>query len=82
VVAWERRGSRKAFSGAWRTASIGLDAFAGQVVRIRFEAADGGASSIVEAGIDVARDAVRGPGTAQGRARTTSRIDPATPSGA
>ncbi len=55
TVVWERRGSRKAYSGSWRTASIGLDAFAGQVVRIRFEAADGGASSIVEAGVDDVR---------------------------
>ena len=54
-VVWERRGSRKAFSGSWRTASIGVDAFAGQVIRIRFEAADGGGASIVEAGVDDVR---------------------------
>ena len=54
VVAWERRGSRKAFSGAWRTASIGLDAFAGQVVD-PVRGMDGGASSIVEAGVDDVR---------------------------
>jgi carboxypeptidase T len=55
TVVWERTGSRKAFSGSWRTASVGLDAFAGQVIRIRFEALDGGASSIVEAGVDDVR---------------------------
>jgi carboxypeptidase T len=55
TVVWERTGSRKAFSGWWRTASVSLDAFAGQVIRIRFEALDGGASSIVEAGVDDVR---------------------------
>ncbi|MDQ1324433.1 MAG: hypothetical protein QG587_1769, partial [Chloroflexota bacterium] len=34
TVVWERRGSRRAFSGSWRSASVGLDAFAGQVIRI------------------------------------------------
>jgi hypothetical protein len=55
TVVWERRGSGKAVSGSWRTASVGLDAFAGQVIRIRFEALDGGASSVVEAGVDDVR---------------------------
>jgi hypothetical protein len=55
TVVWERRGSGKAFSGSWRTASVGLDAFAGQVIRIRFEALDGGTASIVEAGVDDVR---------------------------
>jgi hypothetical protein len=55
TVVWERKGSGKALSGSWRTASVGLDAFAGQVVRVRFEALDGGASSVVEAGVDDVR---------------------------
>jgi hypothetical protein len=55
TVVWERRGSRRAFSGSWRSASVGLDPWAGQVIRIRFEAVDGGASSIVEAGVDDVR---------------------------
>ncbi|HEU0243592.1 MAG TPA: M14 family zinc carboxypeptidase [Candidatus Limnocylindrales bacterium] len=52
TVAWERTGSASLVSGAWRTATVSLDAWAGQAVRIRFEAADGGASSLVEAGVD------------------------------
>ena len=28
--------------GAWRTASVSMDAFAGQTIHLRFEAADGG----------------------------------------
>ena len=38
--------------GAWHTASIGLDAFAGQTVRLRFEANDGGANNLVEVELD------------------------------
>ncbi len=61
TVVWERRGSRRASSGSWRSASVGLDPWAGQVIRIRFEAVDGGASSIVEAGVDDVR-VTRPPG--------------------
>jgi hypothetical protein len=38
--------------GAWRTASIGLDAFAGQTIRLRFEAVDGGRDNLVEVALD------------------------------
>ena len=38
--------------GAWRTASISLDAFAGQTVRLRFVAADGGAANLLEVELD------------------------------
>ena len=35
-------GNRADVDGAWHTASIGLDAFAGQTIHLRFEATDGG----------------------------------------
>ncbi|MEV8633529.1 M14 family zinc carboxypeptidase [Streptosporangium sp. NPDC051023] len=38
--------------GAWATASVDVSAFAGQTVRIVFEAADASTASLVEAGID------------------------------
>jgi carboxypeptidase T len=40
---------------AWASASIPLDAWAGTTVRIRFEATDGGAASLVEAAVDDVR---------------------------
>ena len=38
--------------GAWRTASVSFDAFAGQTVRLRFEAVDGGPGNLVEVELD------------------------------
>ena len=38
--------------GAWRTASISMDPFAGQTVRLRFEAADGGPGNLLEVELD------------------------------
>jgi aminopeptidase S len=39
-------------SAAWSTASLSLNQFAGQTVRIQFEAADLSGASLVEAGVD------------------------------
>jgi carboxypeptidase T len=39
-------------NGAWGTASVNLSAFAGQTVRVVFEAADASTASLVEAGVD------------------------------
>ena len=38
--------------GAWTTQTVNISAFAGQTVRLRFEAADAAAGSIIEAGFD------------------------------
>jgi hypothetical protein len=38
--------------GAWQTATVSLDGFAGQTVYLLVEAADGGSGSLVEAGLD------------------------------
>jgi hypothetical protein len=55
TVAWERRGAATLVAGRWRSASVAMDAWAGQTVRIRFEAADAAGASIVEVGIDDVR---------------------------
>jgi subtilisin family serine protease len=39
-------------AGAWSTGSLSLNQFAGQSVRIQFEAADAATASLVEAGVD------------------------------
>jgi hypothetical protein len=52
TVVWERAGDASVEAGAWGTASVSLDAWAGDEIRLRFEAVDGGADSIVEAGVD------------------------------
>jgi hypothetical protein len=38
--------------GVWRTASVSMDAFAGQAVRLRFEAVDGGPGNLLEVELD------------------------------
>jgi bacterial leucyl aminopeptidase len=42
-------------NGAWTAATASLSAFAGQTVRLRFEAADASTASLVEAGVDDVR---------------------------
>jgi hypothetical protein len=42
-------------AGAWTPASVGLNGFAGQTIRIRFEAADASTASLIEAGVDDVR---------------------------
>jgi len=41
--------------GTWRTATVSLDAWAGQSIHLRFEAVDGGRNNLVEAEIDDVR---------------------------
>ena len=38
--------------GAWRTASVSLDAFAGETIRLRFVAVDGGPGNLLEVELD------------------------------
>ena len=60
---WGQRYDRRRYSrararaarvvgGAWTTQTVNISAFAGQTVRLRFEAADAAAGSIIEAGFD------------------------------
>jgi carboxypeptidase T len=55
TVVFARTGSAANLNGAWRTATIPMDAFAGQTVHIRFVATDGGTPNLVEAEIDDVR---------------------------
>jgi hypothetical protein len=50
-----RAGRAADVDGAWRTASVSLDRWLGQTIRIRFEAVDGGRGNLVEAEIDDVR---------------------------
>jgi carboxypeptidase T len=52
TVVWSVAGAPVDRDGAWATASIGLDTFAGETVRIRFVAADGGPDDLVEVELD------------------------------
>jgi hypothetical protein len=52
AVVWQRTGSARVVAGAWQTASVSLDAWAGQTIRIRFEAIDAAAASTIDAGVD------------------------------
>ena len=52
VEVWRVAGRPVDVDGAWRTASISMDAFAGQTVHLRFEAADGGPNNLLEVELD------------------------------
>ena len=48
-------GRRVDVDGAWRTASVAMDAFAGETVHLRFQAADGGPGNLLEVELDDVR---------------------------
>jgi hypothetical protein len=50
-----RIGARADVDGAWRSASVSLDRWAGKTIRIRFEAVDGGPGNLLEVEIDDVR---------------------------
>ncbi len=52
TVLFTQAGSAANRAGAWATGSASLTSFAGQTVRLRFEAADASTGSLVEAGVD------------------------------
>ncbi|MFL5777610.1 MAG: M14 family zinc carboxypeptidase [Chloroflexota bacterium] len=55
TTVFSRRGTATDVDGAWRSASIDLDSWAGQTVRVRFEAVDGGPANLLEAEVDDVR---------------------------
>jgi hypothetical protein len=52
TAVFEERGSASMDAAAWAAQSVDVSAFAGQTIRIRFEAADNAGASTVEAGAD------------------------------
>jgi carboxypeptidase T len=52
ATAFQQLGAASNRNGAWATASVSLNAYAGQTVRIRVEAADASTASLVEAAVD------------------------------
>ena len=55
TVVWAGLGTAVDVNGAWKAVSIPMDAFAGQTIRVRFVATDGGVPNLVEAEIDDVR---------------------------
>ncbi|MFI5291538.1 MAG: zinc carboxypeptidase, partial [Candidatus Limnocylindrales bacterium] len=54
-VVFTETGAANDDNAAWSQASVDIDAFAGQTIRLRFEAVDAGGGNIVEAAIDDVR---------------------------
>ena len=52
TTVFTQAGSAANRAGAWATATVNVSSFAGQTIRIRFEAADAATGSLVEAGVD------------------------------
>jgi glucose/arabinose dehydrogenase len=52
---FQQLGAATTRAGAWATATVSLNAFAGQTIRLRVQAADAATASLVEAGIDDVR---------------------------
>jgi len=49
---FQQLGAASNRAGAWATATVSLNGFAGQTIRLRVDTADAGTASLVEAGID------------------------------
>jgi hypothetical protein len=52
TVVFTQAGAAANRAGAWATGTVNLSSFAGQTIRIRFEAADAATGSLIEAGVD------------------------------
>jgi carboxypeptidase T len=57
---FEQLGEATDVDASWASASVSLAPFAGQTIRLRFVAVDGGPSNLLEAGLDDIR--IQGPG--------------------
>jgi len=55
TTVWSIVGTKADRDGAWRSAAISLDPWAGQTVHLRFEAADGRPNNLVEVEVDDVR---------------------------
>ena len=55
TTVFQELGAANNDNGAWATASVNLNAFAGQTIQIRVEAADLSTASLVEAAVDDVR---------------------------
>jgi hypothetical protein len=55
TVVFERLGTPVDVDGVWRSVSIPMDAYAGQTVRLRFEAREAGVGNLVEVELDDVR---------------------------